>query len=204
MKFTKIIGLTALTAVAAMALMGASSASATFSTQLCKNNLGDLITCTEPVTSVHAVAKNAMLLSPFVTVTCLESLVSATVLGLSKPQLAHLTSLIWTHCLTGDGSTCEVKTNKLGLFLILKTGANKADAQSHDTQVLVNCPNIGLHCIYGGLPTLEALGATLPTHAGTLHAKQLPLEEIEGGFFCPEETGWEALYESLTDIYIKS
>lgn len=218
MRLIKMFGLAVAASVVAMAFMGASSASAAFSTQLCNNDLSpELNVCTDPTTSIHAVAQNPLLLGTF-TFHCQLSLASATVLALGNPQIAHLTTVTFgkhdgaNSCLRltlfGGVEHCTVKAELLGLALILKTKANHASVQFHDTAVSVVCPSGIVNCTFGGLPTLLGEGAVLGSHNGKLVANALALERVENKVhpegFCPAEAFWDATYVSLLPIFIKS
>jgi hypothetical protein len=214
-RFIKMLGLAAITAVAAMAFVGVSSAMAEGSTALCKSNEGGAATCVAGnlVTSMHAVSVGEPELKSNLgtTIKCLESLSEGTVLGLGNPQIAHLTSLTFTHCYNSTG-LCEVETLLTGLFEILRLGSNLADVKSVGNVVLVKCPlpfGGTFHCAYGGEPVLHGLGAELPSTAGKLTASELVLTRDAthslGGFTgCPSESKWTTTYEVLgQDVYIK-
>lgn len=208
MRLMKMFGLAALVAVAATAFLGASSASAKYHTALCKVTGQLACPADQLVTSVHAVATNPTLLSSVANISCASSLAQATVLGLSKlsgktilPQEAHFTALTWSNCSTESGTACTVTTESLGLVLILKTALDLADTQAHDTEVHVQC-GFFINCTYGGLPEFRAQGATYGGN-GALIAEETELESTGGGF-CPATSKWDAEYESLSPIYIKS
>jgi hypothetical protein len=172
------------------------------STWLCKNNLGTVTECSEPVTELHGVASNLTLLSSAIEIICEGSLIKATVLGLGTPQISHLTELTWTGCKTSSGTACEWKTVKLGLFDILKLSSTDAHVTWLGTEINIHC-GFFINCTYGGEPVYLALPAELPKTAGLLHANKLELTKT-GGSFCPELSFWDVLYEWLTDTYLKS
>jgi hypothetical protein len=177
-------------------------------TALCKSDEGGDLNCQEGnlVTEIHAVAKNPLLHSSIVDVLCNESLAKAEVSGPGKPQIAHLTALTWTECHRHSGAACTVTTILLGLILGLKTKANFATLQSHDSAVRVQCGAF-INCVYEGLPTLDGLGADLPTHAGIAHANTTVIKSSDPDHvssICPSTSTWLALYESLKDVYVKS
>ena len=199
------LGLAAIAAVAAMAFVGASSAMAKLNTQLCNEDDGTLF-CKNPTTEVHYVAKDGILLSKVVNVSCLEALLLGNVLALGtapKAQEVHITKLDYTHCLTASGGACTVKTETLGLLLVLKTAANLADIVDHGTTVRVTC-GVLINCLYGGEElTGHGLGATLnPLFPGHVTYFENPVKRVSG--FCPETATLDALFISLKDVYIKS
>lgn len=200
MRLIKMFGLAAITMVAAMAFVGASSATA-MPTQLCNNHDGALDECSSPTTSLHAVATNPLLEPSFGShVTCSSSLAQANVGKLASPQVVNLTSLTWSGCVQ-SGEPCEVTTKKLGTGLVLKLSLTEAEVEFHNTEVLVECEASGLHCVYGGLPVLDATPSSGGQKA-TLHAN-VSLTKVSG-FFCPSSAVWNALYVSLADVYFKS
>ena len=207
MRSLRICGMATVAALAAMALVGVSSAGATFNTQLCNEDNGTLLCpAGKATTEVHFVDKGSVLLSKVVNLTCLETLLSGSVLGLStapKAQEIHLTALTYTHCLTASGGSCTIKAETLGLLLVLKTAANLADVAGHGTTIKYTC-GVLINCLYGWEElTGHFLGATLnplfPGHIGYFHA---PLKRISG--FCPETAELDALFISLQDVYVKS
>lgn len=201
MRYLKTFGLAAVAAMAAMAFVGASSASANQSTALCKE-ASALLACpaAQLVTSLHGVAENPLLHSSLVNVLCASSLVKASVLGLGKPQVAHLQELTWTGCHTHGGTGCTVSTLLTGLFNVLKLSTTDAHATSTGgTVVLVECGAF-IHCSYGGTPTLLAEGSPAVLKASTTVKRD---ETGHASFFCPETSTWLALYKNLTNVFIR-
>jgi hypothetical protein len=207
-------GLTAIAAVVAMAFVGASSALANGETVLCKENVtpcpagkkveNEIIKALAEDSVMHPLLLN----TSSVDVLCLVSHIQGKVLVLANPQVAHLEALEWLNCST-DGSAahtnCTVTTITLGLLLLLRTGANVGTLESHGTEVLVEC--VGLHCVYGGLPSLPATGGTTLAGGtkGKVEANNVVLTKISG-LFCPTTSEWRALYfiTSPEHTYISS
>jgi hypothetical protein len=207
-RLIKMFGLAAIAAVAAMAFIGASSASATNSTAACNENSVALACPAGKLSSsIHATATNPLLHSSIIDVLCSSSLISATVLDLGtapNPQIGHTTALTWTSCHRHSGAACTVTTILEGLLLALKTKANFATLQSHLNAVRVQCGAL-VDCTYEGLPTLEALSATA-TDKGITHANTTVEKSTKNHpkSFCPNTSTWLALYESLTNVWIRS
>jgi hypothetical protein len=199
--------LAAITAVAAMAFIGVSSASANLDTAACITESALKCPDGELTTSIHATASNPLLHSSIIDVLCASSLISATVLALGtapNPQIGHTTALTWTSCHRHSGAACTVTTILEGLLLLLKTKEDQADLQSHLNAVRVQCGAL-IDCTYEGLPTLVALSATKTTK-GMSHANT-PVDKSAKNHpksFCPNTSTWLALYESLTNVWIRS
>jgi hypothetical protein len=215
-RLIKIFGLAAITAVAAMAFIGASSATAG-TTALCTANetpCADL----NLASTVHLESVGSTVLLSSVTVLCLKSLAQGNVevnattgKRLAASNLGvKLTALTWEKCGTNAAhDNCTVSNlGELALFDVLRTvaGLGTANAlalnQTH-VRVLVNCS--GLHCIYGSPNvtgfTVESAGHNGAAHKGLFKAKGLTVPELSG-FLCPNHSLWDALYESLTNLYI--
>jgi hypothetical protein len=209
MRLIKILGLAAISAVVATALMGASSAMATFDTALCKEASANLACpAGQLTTEFHLAAKNTKVLTSVANFICAETLLKGTVLGLAKapePQVGHLTEFTFKECKTESGTTCNFHSVLLGLILILKTGQDVAKVEFDNTSLEYEC-GIYIDCAYGGEPILQALSASLPTHAGLLHANGVVLGEdpAHSDGICPSVAKWDALYEFLEDVYIRS
>ena len=207
MRSLRICGMATVAALAAMALVEVSSAGAKFNTQLCNEDIGILLCpAGKETTGVHFVAKDSVLLSKVVNITCLETLLSGNVLGLGtapKAQEIHVTVLEYSHCLTGTGTVCVIKAETLGLLLVLKTAANLADLIGHGVGIRFTC-GVLINCIYSWEElTGHFLGATLnPLFPGHVTYFENPLKRISG--FCPETATLDALFISLQDVYIKS
>jgi hypothetical protein len=208
MELVKKLGLITITLVTMMGFVGSPSAAAKETTALCKSNEGGALTCKEGnlVTEIHAVAKNPLLHSSIVDVLCNESLAKAEVSEPAKTQLVHLKELTWTGCHRHSGAACTVETKLLGLLEVLKTASNKATVTSKGTAVKVICGAL-TNCVFEGQPTLEGLGADLPTHAGIVHANTSVTKSTDPDHvssICPNTSTWLALYEALEDVYVKS
>ncbi|HXR30852.1 MAG TPA: hypothetical protein VN752_06895 [Solirubrobacterales bacterium] len=186
-------GAAALTLAAiAIALTAASSATAG-TTALCEKFENPCEAASVYVGHIAAVAEDPRFLTSEVDITCKKSQLLGFNLGLGNPLTIHLQLLTFTEdCLTENEDPCVVQSNEIGLPLLLRTEANKGTLQFHDTLILVSCPGAFIHCVYGGLPVLDALGSPNGETLATFHANEVPLE---GQGFCPEETKFDALYK---------
>jgi hypothetical protein len=207
-------GLAAVAAVAAMAFIGASSASATFSTALCTEASGTLACpAGKLASSVHFVAKDPLLLTTLVNVLCKEALFSGTVensgllatapepLGISIGELKYI------ECETTTKIACTIKTEHLGLLDLLKTAADLGTLVDLPlggsyTEVKVVCGSV-INCTYKGENlTGHALSATATT-TGHVTYSNSPVTKT-GGILCPSESKLHALFESLTNLWLRS
>jgi hypothetical protein len=208
-------GLAVAAAVASMALLGASSAMAEGNTALCTVHQDPCLDA-NLVSGVHMVAGITTLQTSVAKVLCLSSLAQGTVetdattgkrLSASgKPLGVNVTALTWSNCGTNAAhNNCTVNTLKGGLIDLLRTALNLGTATILGSEVLVEC-NIGftLHCVYGG--EVAGFGVEGAGHNGGLagngmfNANALEVQRLKG-LFCPEESKWTALYESLTALY---
>jgi hypothetical protein len=194
-RLEKAHGLVVVVAVFAAALIGPSAATAG-PTALCKKH--EQPCAGENIYQGHfeAVAQLPQFLTENTTITCKAARILGFALGLAAPQLTHLQEYDFSeHCLTTGGQPCVVKATELGLLLTLRVALNVAQTQTH-AKVLVSCPMIGIHCVYGGLPTFEFLGSPNGESLATIHSNEVLLEHGEG-LLCPEETKFDALFQVL-------
>jgi hypothetical protein len=200
-KPVKLFSAATLAAIAAMALVGAPSAMAEGSTAACKVNetpcsAGNLFTG-----KAEGIGENVLLLSSVLTVTCAKSKIAGTILELAKPLIAHLELFSFEECKTNSGTPCKVVPIKLGLIEVLRTGPNVGTATSDGgTEELIQCGSF-IHCVYGGKPSLKIEGGEHPS----VKAIGAALEGT-GGFFCPKEASYDALYKltSPLSLYVSS
>jgi hypothetical protein len=144
----------------------------------------------------EAVAETPRFLTEITDVTCKSARILGFALGLGSPQITHLEKYDFAEdCLTTGGQECVVQATELGLLLTLRMALNFAITQSH-AKVLLSCPGVGIHCVYGGLPSFYFLGSPNGESLATLHSNNVFLEHGEG-LFCPEETFFDALFEVL-------
>ena len=207
---TKMLVAAALTAVTALALIGATSASASkeISTTLCTQPEGGSLTCADGnrATTVHFVDPRAELLS-IVDIHC-EALLSGNVespilSAKGTPLGITVTTLKYLKCLRENGSSCSATAETLGLIDVLKTLPNLAEITGLGTEVHVQC-GILINCTYGAAALVgHGLSAELPTHAGLVTLHEKTVTSTKGGF-CPASAKLDALFQSLTDLYIKS
>ncbi len=187
------IGLAALAAVVATALIGANSASA-LNTQLCTTHTS--LTCGSAATSVHQVLATGSVgrLLAAISVLCLGFLVEATPLGLGNPQLVHSLKQEFTGCGTSsthNNCTVSIPAGQQPLFHLNKTGLDEGVLLALSGQTRLQCPNIGLDCLY------DAEGMEFEVSANHLTASETPTTELGGKFFCPDEGLLDALLETL-------
>jgi hypothetical protein len=201
MRLIKMLSLAAPAAVAAMALVGATSASATFDTQLCKVNEGLLCPAGQAQTHVHWVLVPGTvwkILSP-INILCLGALSEQEVLGLGKPQITHTTELSLTGCGTGAGhNNCTMTVQEQPLSHLLKTGPNEGVLVLLSGRWRLQCPNIGIDCVY------DLAGSEFEASGEILTANETPITELGGKFFCPNEGLFDWELETLLETYIKS
>ena len=204
MRLMKMFGLAALAAVVTMALVGTTSASAT-STVLCEVLEGLKCPAGKQIEleKIH-LANSALpggpgtpegtptLLNSTANVLCLTVLVEAETLDLGAPQLIHATSQKFENCGTNSThSNCEVKTEELPLFHLLKIGEDEGSVLGLNGKVRVKCTIFGfikINCVYelnGLLFTAKGPQASKTTY-GDVDAKETPAELVEGGGACPE------------------
>jgi len=194
------IGLAALAVMAAMALAGATSASAV-STQLCDNHTGLSCEAGHAVTTLHQVLAAGSIgeLLAIIPVLCLGFLVEANIgalgAGATKQTVTSVTQT-FTGCGTSsahNNCTVTIPTGQQPVFGLLKTGldAGKLTATSGQTRLV--CANIGLNCLY------DVAGMEFSVGANHLTAKETPVNELGGKFFCPDEGLLDALLEVLDD-----
>lgn len=201
MKLIRTFGLAVMAAVAAMAFLGASSAMAE-PTQLCASHPAADESCSNPATSVHFVSvdhdgdgdKHALLLTNVLDVEC-ESLVSGTVLGLASPQVAHA-EVVYSNCL----GICDVNTEENGLISGLKEGFELASLTATGYKVHVVC-GIVINCTY----TAQGLvgHGEGPLLAGGNGRVTYEEDVVKGtGIACPSVAELDAVFESLTPVYV--
>ena len=200
MRVIKTFGLVALAALATMAFVGATSASAEFSTQLCTQH-GSLTCVGSAAPNVHGVLKTGRVSSVLasINILCLGVLLEATPLGLGNPQEVHSLTQSLSGC--GTGSThnnCTVTTpaGQQPLFDLLKIGLDEGVLYALRGQKRLQCPNIGLDCLYD----LEGMEFTVG--GNEIVAENAPMTELGGKFFCPDEGLLDAELETLGNGYV--
>ncbi|HEY5708798.1 MAG TPA: hypothetical protein VIS51_05345 [Solirubrobacterales bacterium] len=198
MRLIKTFGLAALAAVAAMAFVGATSASAT-STQVCTSHTGLTCGAGQGAGTIHAVlaAGTVLKLLAPINVLCLGELWESTALGLGNPQSIHFTSKTSTGCGTGSAhSNCTLTTQEQPLANLLKTGLDEGILTLTSGRLRLQCPNIGIDCVY------DAEGIELAGGGGHWTMEETPTNELGGKFFCPDEGLIDSLMETLGEAHI--
>ena len=193
MRTLRSFGLIVIAGVAALALFQ-SSASA-LSTQLCTNLFGG---CEEPGT-VHFVSSKVEWLNSLINIDCLGGLITGTVLkglALSSPVRIHVALAGLTY--SGCNALCTVKVLKGGEVTILRKFTELGEVNLSGFQVNLKCLSF-INCTYN----MAVLGHGLGTPEGKLHITFSGSSmKSESGGLCPETTLLDALFESLTPIYI--
>jgi hypothetical protein len=200
MRLIKMFGLAALAAVAAMAFVGMTTASGETSTQICSTHTGLTCGAGNAVTSHHLVLASGTVgqILAAIDILCLGILIEATPLGLGNPQAIHSLSQTYSGCGTGSGHnncTVSVPAGQQPLLNLLKTGLDQGVLAAVSGQVRLQCPNIGLDCLY------DAAGMEFEVEAGHLTANETGVIELGGKFLCPDEGVLDGLLEALTDVY---
>lgn len=214
-RLIKMLGLAAIAAVAAMALVGATSAMAE-SSLLCTKDTKLVPTaaeCEEP-SAVHFISvdengnlAHASLLTEFlgskITIEC-NALIAGTVLkGLvtNGPVVIHVPNtegLVYSNCLGG----CAVTVEEGGLINVLKTGPELSEVTGNGFKVKVVC--FGIKCVYSSTNLKgHGLGPLEPGTNGLGHVdyKAAPVTKLSG--ICPETALLDALFKSLTPLYVR-
>jgi hypothetical protein len=195
-RLIKLFGLAALAALASMAFMSVSSAMAE-TTVLCDEHVELGCPTGHAIENTHVDSTNTdnpLLKTSFGNVKCTGSHLLAQALTLASPLVLHVELFSFTGCKEQTfGTNCTVSSTALGLLLLLKTALNLGELQAHGTEVLVECTSIGLHCIYGGLPTVHAEGDSATHTLGLVTANEAVLTSTGGGF-CPSSSKWTAHY----------
>jgi hypothetical protein len=197
----KIVGPMVVAALASMTLLGVSSASAT-STALCSID-ATLVCAAGNIYTGHieAVATNLQIKSSVGNVHCEHATFLGNALGLANPLLLHIELSSFINCLDLTfGTGCTITAEELGLWVVLKTAPNLAEAKLNSIKVRLNCPSLGLNCVYTKPATaLHIVGSTLPLVSGgttslaKITATEVSLENTGGGF-CPATSKWTATY----------
>jgi hypothetical protein len=193
-RLIKKLGFATVAAVAAMALTGVSSAMAG-NTALCVVHEEPCAAGNTYEGHFEARATVARFLTDITNIACQQSRLLGFALGLNNPQVTHLEQLTFTEdCLTEGGFPCVVESVELGLMLLLRIALNLGSVRIHNTKILVSCPGAEIHCVFGGLPILHALGSPNGESLAEIHGNEVELEVAEG-FFCPEEAKLDVLYK---------
>jgi hypothetical protein len=225
-RLIKMFGLAAVAAVAAMAFVGATSASATstalctshpglecglteaqlLTLKHLQEAMSEPVTTPNPlvenhVTSVHQVLKTGTVgrLLAAINVLCLGFLVEADALGLGNPQEVHSLSQSFTGCGTGsahNNCTVSIPTGQQPLFDLLKIGLDQGILTALSGQTRLECPNLGLNCLY------DVAGMEFEVGGNELKAENTPTTELGGKFFCPDEGLLDAELTTLTNAFV--
>jgi hypothetical protein len=163
---------------------------------ICGCVVGIALTCANEVSHVHFVDPAAKLLTNVLTVTC-NALFLGDGLGLASPLVTH-GNFTYTGCNNGCTATDLVG----GLLLALKTASGLARVTGDGFLVRVLCIGI-INCEYDGNTLVgHGLSAT-GTNNGLVNAHEQTVSHTSG-LLCPETAKLDALFESLTALYVKS
>ncbi len=214
MRLIKMLGLVAIAAVAAMAFVGASLAMAE-SSLLCSKDTVLTPTageCQEPST-VHFISVNgngelAHIIrltevgGTSISIEC-DLLIQGTVLtGLvtNGPVKIHVAAagLVYSNCLNG----CTFTTEEGGVLEILKDGVELFQVSGTGFKVKTVC--FGIKCVYSIQGSLgHGLGPLEEGTNGLGHVTytEQAIQKISG--VCPETMLLDALFKSLTPLYVR-
>jgi len=201
MKPVKAFGLAMIATVATIAFVGAGSASAA-ATLLCNQHVA-LGACTEPTQHVHLVATNPEILTSFGNIKCESVLLLAEVLGLGEPQVLH-GNRTYLKCELGGSACTEVTETSAGVLInILRTGEELGEATSRG-RVKIICS--GLECEFeeSSEHIGHWLGPSLTGDGGHITYTKAKDVKVGGGILCPSSTLLDALFVSLTRVYLNS
>jgi hypothetical protein len=175
-------------------------------TQLCKVHESSVCLAGKETTSVSMSNVGAgKLLSSLATILCLEVEAKATPLELGEPpagQVIHVTELGFAGCGTESAHTnCEVTAEELPLQDLVKTGLDEGVLKALSGEVHVLCKEVGffkvtVDCHY------ELAGTEFVAGSGHLTAEGVPIDFVEGSFFCPEGSTIDGLLEAAEATYI--
>jgi len=216
MKFLKLSGIAAVTVVAAMAFLGASTGAAS-NTLLCTKNTVSLTPtagdCAAP-TSVHYITVNAAgtmpgkatLLSNILNIECnvlITGTVSASLVTNGPVKIIVAAGgLVHTNC----SGFCTITTLEGGTLLVLKTGVELATVTGDGFRFRKNCPlfdcDYNLTGVSGhGL----AQGSEGKSHVTYASQKLNLVTDLASPFgSCPSASFLDALFQSLTPLYIRA
>ena len=214
-------GLAAIAAVLAMAFVGASSAMATFATLLCEKDTASstptAAECESPKL-VHFLSvklnaseewedAKAKLLSSITTVEC-NALVLAHLVGNALQNAG--TPVLYEGLLVYENCNCTVTVLEQGHIDVLKTAEELAEITGKNYVVKVNCFGL-FNCDYnaaglvgeglGGLHKPDNKGLGIVHFNATLVNLKEDLNIVTP---CPAEAFLDALFKSLTPLYIRS
>ncbi len=183
-----------------MLLLGPSAASGE-STQICTNHSGGCI----EASTIHFVTTEKLIFeNPVLNVSC-NSLMSGTRItgGLQSfgPVQFTITSLTFTSCTFG----CSVSTQQLDNIYVLNEGL-EVGRVTGGGNLLIEISCFGFFdCFYTWAAGLgEFLGALIKNVGGVGHLSLAPDMLWTKGTFCPEEQILEALYRSLSPLYLRT
>jgi hypothetical protein len=201
------LGLAVTAAVMAMAFVGASSAMAG-NTALCAT---DQDPCASPLTHVHEATlpgneNRAKLLTNIATIQCQVLFLGSTSTGLANP-LSLTGNFTYTECNLG----CTVtEVSKSVNIQVLKTATELATIKG-EGEVLVNCPLLGLHCVYKGEglvghglgPLLTASEEPKGETNGATNLQEQEVAKVSGSG-CPTTSKLDIKTTPLSPVYISS
>jgi len=210
MRLIRMFGLAVIAAIMTTAFAGASSAVAG-STLLCTKNTPTLTPnateCAAPSTVHFVTVGKATLLSSILNVECDALLiwtVTDTTLVTSGPVRITVVSggLIYSNC----SNFCTVTTLEGGTILVLKTGVELSTVTADAFRVEVDCPLFT--CDYNAVGLSGhglAQGAVGRGHVTYTKSKVNLLTDLANPVgSCPSDAFLDALFQSLTPIYLRA
>ena len=213
MRLIKILTVGAIGAVAAMALIGATAAMAE-NTLLCEANTESETPSAEECKSpkeLHFLSvdakgekdEKAKLLSSIATVEC-NALVVA-----ERTSSALAAPVVFAATLTYSACNCTVKVLEQGTISVLKTGTESAAVTATGFAVKVECFGL-FDCDYDAKGLVgDGLGAAENGTAKKGHVTYSEDEvhlrqDLEAFEPCPTKASLDALFQSLTPVYVRS
>jgi hypothetical protein len=196
-------------AMAALAFVGASSASATFDTAIC-SEASSILECpaNKLVEHVHFLDPAAKLLTNVLTITChVLFLGDALALLAEAPESLEIYgTFTYTNCNNGCTAREVANPDLGGHILALKTAADLAIVEGDEFEMRMVCAGL-TECSYTGNGLKgHVLSANLPSNAGLVTSHEETVAHLPQGLLdiCPSTSKLDALFQSLTDLWIRS
>ncbi|HEY5710041.1 MAG TPA: hypothetical protein VIS51_11660 [Solirubrobacterales bacterium] len=109
----------------------------------------------------------------------------------------HTTEFSFEGCGTGSlHNNCTITVEEMPLSNLLKTGLDEGVLIATNGRMRLQCPNLGLDCVY------DLEGIEFAVAAGHLTASKTPTSELGGKFFCPDESLLDGLLEMTLITYV--
>lgn len=226
MRFTKMLGPVAIAAAITIAFVGVSAASAS-NTLLCKNNtalLSPVLAECGAVSEVHLLTvkvelvsgvettkdAKAVLLNSFLNVECEILLTLSNPTGglptVNTAVTFTTVDMLYANCTAG----CKVTVITSGTISLLKTAVELGNLTGNGFVINQNCLFGAFNCDYNmtglvGHVLGPSFGDTGKKGHLTYFENQVTVQQKLGGVSsCPEVTKLDALFQSLTPLYIRA